>query len=42
MGVLTGVFRKKNAAWSKAAIGGYLLHGGTAVLALWMFLMAIN
>jgi hypothetical protein len=39
---MAGVFRKKDKAWSKTAIGGYLLHGTTAVLALWMFLNAVS
>jgi hypothetical protein len=39
---MTGVFRKKEKAWSKNSIFGYLLHGVTAVLALWMFLNAVN
>jgi len=39
---MTGVFRKKEKAWSKNTLFGYLLHGSTAVLALWMFLVAIR
>ena len=38
--VLAGVFRKKDKAWSKNAITGYLFHGTFAVLALWMFVVA--
>jgi hypothetical protein len=39
--VLTRVFRKKEKAWNMPAIGGYLIHGLIAVLALWMFLKAV-
>jgi hypothetical protein len=38
---MVGVFRQKEKAWSAGTIGGYLLHGTTAVLALWMFMKAI-
>jgi hypothetical protein len=38
---MAGVFRQKEKAWSKGTIFGYLLHGTTAVLALWMFLKAV-
>jgi hypothetical protein len=36
------VFRKKEKAWSRNSTIGYLIHGGTAVLALWMFMKAIS
>jgi hypothetical protein len=39
---MAGVFRKKEKAWSKNSLIGYGIHGVTAVLALWMFLNAIN
>jgi len=39
--VLAGVFRKKYKFWGKDAIGGYFIHGLFAVLALWMFIVAI-
>jgi hypothetical protein len=38
---MAGVFRQKEKAWSPATIGGYFVHGVTAVLALWMFMKAI-
>jgi hypothetical protein len=38
---MAGVFRRKEKAWSAATIGGYALHGITAVLALWMFMKAV-
>jgi hypothetical protein len=38
---MAGVFRKKEKAWSKNSIVGYAIHGTTAVLALWMFMMAV-
>ena len=39
--VLAGVFRRKDKPWSPGTIAGYCVHGGTAVLALWMFMKAI-
>ena len=39
--VMAGVFRQKEKAWSPGTIVGYLVHGTTAVLALWMFMRAI-
>jgi hypothetical protein len=39
---MAGVFRHKEKAWSKNTIFGYALHGVTAVLALWMFINAID
>jgi len=39
---MAGVFRKKEKAWSKNSLMGYGIHGVTAVLALWMFLKAVN
>ena len=39
--VLAGVFRGKDMAWGKNALIGYGIHGGFAVLALWMFLVAV-
>jgi hypothetical protein len=36
------VFRGKEKAWSKNSIIGYGFHAVTAVLALWMLLMAIS
>jgi hypothetical protein len=36
------VFRKKEKAWSKNSLIGYLIHGSTAILALWMFMNAIS
>ena len=39
---MAGVFRKKEKAWSSGTIVGYLVHGATAVLALWMFMKAIG
>jgi hypothetical protein len=41
MMVLAGVFRKKDKAWGKNAVTGYLLHGSFAVTALWMFMEAV-
>jgi hypothetical protein len=38
---MAGVFRRKQKAWSKGTIMGYLIHGVTAVLALWMLLEAV-
>jgi len=38
---LLAVFRKKVKVWSLKTIIGYLAHGVTAVIALWMFLQAI-
>jgi hypothetical protein len=39
---MAGVFRQKEKAWSKNTLFGYGFHGVTAVLALWMFVQAIN
>jgi len=39
---MSGVFRKKETAWSKNSIVGYLIHGVFAVLALWMFMIAVR
>ena len=39
---MSGVFRKKETAWSKNTIIGYLVHGTFAVLALWMFMTAVK
>jgi hypothetical protein len=39
---MAGVFRRKEKAWSASTISGYLLHGVTAVLALWMLMKAIG
>jgi len=39
--VMAGVFRQKEKAWSPGTIVGYFVHGGLAVLALWMFMNAI-
>jgi hypothetical protein len=39
---MAGVFRRKEKAWSKNSLFGYLIHGIFAVLALWMFLVAIG
>jgi hypothetical protein len=39
---MAGVFRRKEKAWSKNSIVGYVIHGVFAVLALWMFLVAIG
>jgi hypothetical protein len=39
--VMAGVFRKKDKAWSAGTIVGYFVHGGFAVLALWLFMKAI-
>jgi hypothetical protein len=36
------VFRQKEKAWSGATIGGYFVHGVTAVLALWMLMKALE
>lgn len=38
---MAGVFRQKEKAWSVGTIVGYLVHGVTAMLALWMFMRAI-
>jgi hypothetical protein len=38
---MAGVFRKKEKAWSKNSIIGYAFHGTLAVLALWMFMVAV-
>jgi hypothetical protein len=38
--VMAGVFRKKESAWSKGTIIGYLIHGATASAALRMFIKA--
>ncbi len=40
--VMSGVFRGKEAAWSKNSIVGYAIHGTFAVLALWMFMNAVR
>ncbi|MFC2070955.1 hypothetical protein ACFLTB_07305 [Chloroflexota bacterium] len=39
--VMAGVFRNKEKAWSLGTIIGYFVHGGIAVLALWLFMKAI-
>ena len=39
--VVAGVFRKKQSAWGKDSIIGYLIHGSLAVTALWMFMNAV-
>jgi hypothetical protein len=39
--VMAEVFRRKEKAWSMGTIIGYFVHGGTAFLALWMFIKAI-
>jgi hypothetical protein len=39
---MSGVFRKKDSAWSKNTIMGYLIHGVLAVAALWMFVNAVR
>jgi len=40
--VMAGVFRGKEKAWSKNTIIGYGIHGGFALLALWMFTVAVG
>ncbi len=39
---MSGVFRKKETAWSKNTIIGYLVHGAFAVVALWMLMNAVK
>jgi hypothetical protein len=39
---MAGVFRQKEKPWSKNSIAGYLIHGVTAVTALWMFINAVG
>jgi len=38
---MAGVFRQKEKAWSAGTIAGYLVHGVTAVLFIWMLMKAI-
>lgn len=39
---MADVFRRKYPALSKQAMFGYLFHGGTAVLSLWMIIKALG
>lgn len=39
---MADVFRRKYSALSAHAIPGYLFHGLTAILSLWMILKAIG
>jgi hypothetical protein len=39
---MAGVLRGKTPAFSGAALGGYALHGATAVLALWLLTKALG
>ncbi len=39
---MADVFRRKYGALSGKAIPGYLFHGGTAVLSLWMVMKALG
>jgi hypothetical protein len=39
---MAGVIRGKNSGFSPAVLGGYLFHGVTAVLALWLLSKAIG
>ena len=39
---MADVFRGKTAGWSGAALGGYTLHGVTAVLALWLAMKGLG
>lgn len=40
--MLSDVFRQKAVPWSPKLIPGYAFHGITALLALWMFINAID
>lgn len=42
MGVMADVIRGKHSGLSGAALGGYALHGVTAVLALWLLTKALG
>jgi hypothetical protein len=39
---MADVIRRKTSGLSGAALGGYALHGVTAVLALWMLMKALG
>ena len=39
---MAGVIRGKESGFSGAVLGGYLFHGATAVLALWLFAKAVG
>jgi len=40
--VMAEVLRGKQSGLSRSSLGGYALHGVTAVLALWMLLKALG
>jgi len=40
--VMAGVFRRKDKPWSKNSVTGYAIHGTFALLALWMFVNAVQ
>jgi hypothetical protein len=39
---MADVLRGKNSALSGAALGGYALHGATAILTLWLLTKALG
>jgi len=39
---MADVFRHKYSALSAKAVPGYLFHGGTAILSMWMILKAVG
>ncbi len=39
---MAGVIRGKDSGVSLSVLGGYLFHGATAVLALWLFARALG
>jgi hypothetical protein len=39
---MAGVLRGKTPAFSGSALGGYAMHGVTAILALWLLIKALG
>jgi hypothetical protein len=39
---MADVFRGKKSGFSTSALGGYALHGATAILALWLAIKAMG
>jgi hypothetical protein len=39
---MAGVIRGKDSGFSLAVLGGYVFHGATAILALWLLSKAIG
>ena len=39
---MADVFRGKTAGWSPKSLLGYIFHGATAILALWLLFKALG